>query len=281
MARQISVIQQQILDDVNADPVLSQNLTSSSKRAIYRLWSFIVATAIGIFEQIIDVFTAAVEAKVAQAAPGTPTWLQAQVFNFQYSSTSPQVIQLINLAPQYPVVDPTLRIITRCSVTTDISNTVTIKVAKSNPPQALTSGELSALQSYINTIGTGGVSYNCLSQDPDRLYAQAQIFYSGLFSSVIKSNVITAINNYLAAIPFNGRIKVSDLELAILAVDGVQDVILQNVVARPAATAYPGGTALVTGNTLASRYWPTLAGYAISEDTVGGTLADSLTFIPQ
>jgi hypothetical protein len=222
-----------------------------------------------------------VENLVSQAAPGTPQWLQSQVLKFQYSSTSPQVIQLIAFAPKYPIVDLSLRIITRCSVTTDISNTVTIKVAKGFPPQALSFLELDALTSYVNQIGVAGISYNVLSQAADRLYVQAQIFYTGLFSSVIKTNVILAINAYLASIPFNGQIKVSDLERAILGVSGVTDVILQNVFARAAATAFGSGTGLVISNALVGRIWPTQGGYAITEDSLGNTLTDSLTFISQ
>lgn len=281
MAREISIIETQITDQVAADPVLSVNLTSSSKRAIWRLWAFVVATAIAILEQLMDQNKIDVETIVSQAAPGTPQWLQAQVFKFQYSSTSPQVIQLINLAPQYPLVDPSLRIVTRCSVTTDLANVVTIKTAKNEPPEALASLELDALTSYIGQIGVAGIQYNVVSLAADRLYVAAQVYYTGLFSSVIKSNVILAIDNYLAGIPFNGQIKVSELEEAILDVDGVNDVILQNVVARADSTAFGSGTALVVGNTLSSRLWPTLAGYAISEDTAGQTLADSLTFISQ
>jgi hypothetical protein len=281
MARQISVIETQITDAVAADPVLSVQLTSTSKRAIWRLWAFIVAACVGILEQLMDQNKAEVEALIAQAAPGTPQWLQAQVFKFQYSATTPQVIQLINLAPQYPVVDPTLRIVTRCSVTTDLANVVTIKTAKQEPPTALDNLELSALASYINQVGVAGIQYNVVSLLADRLFVDAQVFYTGLFSSVIKSNVILAIDNYLASIPFNGQIKVSELEKAILAVDGVVDVILHNVIARAQATAFGSGTALVQNNAVAGRLWPTVAGYAISEDTAGQTLADTLTFVSQ
>lgn len=281
MARLVQVIETQILDAAAADATLSANLISLSKRAIYRLWAFIVAAGIAILEQLMDQNKTEVETLVSQAAPGTPSWIQAQILKFQYSSTSPQVVQLINLAPQYPIVDPSLRIITRCSVTTDISNTVTIKVAKGSPPVALASLEKDALTSYVAQTGVAGISYNVLSLAADRLYVQAQVFYTGLFSSVIKTNVILAINNYLASIPFNGQIKVSALEQAILDVDGVTDVVLQNVVARANATAFGGGTGLVIGNALVGRFWPTLAGYAISEDTVGQTLADSLIFQSQ
>jgi hypothetical protein len=281
MARSIDTIQKQIIDSKNADPVLSTRLTSTSKRAIWRLWAFITAVAIGLLEQAIDIMVAVIEAFVAKASPGTPPWLQDQAFKFQYSSSTPQVVQLINFAPVYPIVDTTLRIITRCSVTTDVNNTVTIKVAKGSTPQALASLELSALQSYFNVMAVAGVSYNVVSNPPDRLYVDADIYYTGLYASVIQTNTIAAINAYIAGIPFNGRIRVSDLEIAIKAVSGVEDVVFKNVIARAAATAYGSGTALVIGNTLASRFWPTLAGYAISEDTATHTLADSLNFIPQ
>jgi hypothetical protein len=281
MARDINEIEKTILDAVAADPILSTQLTSTSKRSIYRLWAFIFATSQGILEQLWDAFKALIELLVSQAAPGSPAWLQAQVFKFQYDATSPQIIQLINFAPQYPVVDATLRIITRCSVTTDISNNVTVKVAKSDPPASLSVGELTALSSYVKTIGVAGVTYNVISLAADRIYVEADIYYKGIFSAVIKSNVILAINNYLAGIPFNGRVKVSDMELAIKEVAGVEDVVFKNVFARANATPFGSGTALVIGNSTASRFWPTLAGYAISEDTAGQTLADKLNFISE
>lgn len=281
MARTVAEIQKQMLDAVAADPLLSVSLTSTSKRAIYVLWTFIVSVSISIFEQIIDIFTAAVEATVAAGAPSTNAWLQAQAFKFQYSATTAQVIQLINFAPVYPVVDPTLRIVTRASVTSSLANNVTIKVAKGDPPQALAVGEVAALQSYFNLIATEGITYVVRSSDPDRLYINATIFFSGLYSSVIQANVITAITNYLATLPFNGNVKISDIELAIRNVVGVTDVILENIKARDSLTLLASATDLVLANATIARLWPTQAGYIIEEDTVGNTFADTLTFVPE
>jgi hypothetical protein len=282
MARTVNQIQKTMLDAVAADIVLSPQLTSTSKRAIWRLWTFIVAVAISVLEQLVDAWRVDIENKVAAAPPGSPLWIQDQVFKFQYSATTPQVIQFINLAPQYPVVDESLRIVTRCSVTTDISNSVTIKVAKGLIPEPLDGLQLAALSSYVKEgIGVAGPDYNVISSEPDRVFVEADIYYKGLFSSVIKSNVILAIDNYLAGIPFNGRVKVDDMRAAVRAVAGVEDIVFKNVSARANATAFGNGTALVQNNTLASRYWPTLAGYAISEDTAGQTLADKLNFISE
>ena len=126
MARDISLIQQQMLDAIAADTTLGPLLTSTSKRAIYRLITFIVAVAINMLEQILDLFSAEVESVAAKAAPASASWLQDQILKFQYSATNPQIVQLINFAPQYPSVDASLRIVSRCSVTTDLSNNVTV-----------------------------------------------------------------------------------------------------------------------------------------------------------
>ena len=270
-----------MLDNIAADSTLGTLLTSTSKRAIYRLWTYIVAVAINALEQLMDIFTANVEATAAAAAPATPAWLQAQIFRFQYSSTTPQVVQLINFAPAYPVVDETLRIITRCSVTTNLSSQVVIKVATGEPPAALSAPQLSALQSYLAEIGMAGVVYNVVSEASDKLYVQANVFYQGQYSAVIQADVIQAINTYLAALPFNGQVKITDLEDAITGVEGVTDVVLVNVRARANGTAFASGSYLVQNQQTISRLWNTVAGYMVGETTAGNTLADSLTFIAE
>lgn len=281
MARTIAQVQQQILDSIAADAILSPLLTSVSKRAIYNVWTYIIAASISLLEQLMDIFSLAIETTVAQAAPDTGQWLQAQIFKFQYSADVAQVVQLINLAPSYPVVDASLRIITRCSVTTDLANSVIIKVAKSEPPEALTTNERTALQSYVNVIGAAGITYTVSSLASDKLYVQAQIFYNGQYSDVISANVIQAINSFLSQLPFNGQMRVSDLEQAIRGVAGVTDVLLQNIQARADSVSFGSGTFLVLNNQVISRLWPTVAGYMISETTSGQTLTDTLAFIPE
>lgn len=281
MARTVNQIQQSIIDAVTADTTLGPALTSTSKRAIWRLWTFIVAAAIAMHEQLIDIFSANVEAVAAAAAPASYSWLQAQIFKFQYSTTTPQTVQFINFAPSYPIIDSTLQIITRCSVTTSLSNSVLIKVAKGATPGPLSSPEITALTAYVNPpfgIGVAGINYIVSSKNPDQLYIQASIFYQGTYSSVIQVNVINAINDYLAALPFNGQMKISDLEQAVRSVPGVNDVVLVNVSARPDATAFGSGTFLVQGNNVMSRLWNTVSGYIISEQTAGQGLTNSLTF---
>jgi hypothetical protein len=228
MARTISTIQKTIQDSLVSEMAaigINIDTTQWSKRNIMRLWCFIVAAAIALLEQLMDAFTVQMNTLAAEAVPGTPAWVQAQVFKFQYSITTPYQIQLINLTPKYAIIDLTAQIITRCSVKTDLAGNVNIKVAKGNPPGALAVGELAALQSYMNEIAYAGINYNCISQNADEVMVAANIYYKGQYNAVIAQNVINAINDFLADLAFDGAMKISDLENTIREVVGVNDII--------------------------------------------------------
>jgi len=275
MARKLEQIQSSIEADIQAQPELATTLTSTSRRSIWRLFAFVQASAILLLEQIIDVFKAENEIKISKAIPATTSWITKRVFDFQYSSGTPQVVQLVDFAPAYPVIDESLKIITRCSVVTTITNQVIIKTAKADPPVALSSPELVSLQSYVNTIGIAGINYVCQSLDADRIYIDAEVYYDGQYSTVIQGTVNNAINLFLSSLPFNGQLKISDLEIAIRNVIGVNDVLIKNVKARDNGTAFSSATFLVQNNTVISRLFPTIAGYVVLEDSV----ANNLVFI--
>lgn len=279
MARSISEIHAGLIADFQAQPELAA-ANSTSNRAVWRLFLYVQAVGIMLLEQIIDVFKAETEDKISKAIPNTAAWLTDRVFKFQYSSTNPQVIQLIDLVPQYAVYAPELQIVSRCSVVSTLSNRVIIKVAKNEPPVKLTAPEVSALQDYVTTIGAVGVTYSATSTDPDRIYIKADVFYSGQYSSVISDSVQAAINNYLASLPFNGQIKVSDIEIAIRSANGVSDCLISDLIIRGSATPFASGTHLIQDKTTISRIFQSIAGYVVAEDTVGQTLDDSLTFVP-
>jgi hypothetical protein len=280
MARTTDQIQTAIITTIEGTPDLN-GLTSPSRRAIWRLFTYVVAYIQSLFEQQTDVFKTEVESVVAVAAPNTAAWVRDRVLKFQYKASDPQVVTLVNLVPTYPVVNTDLRIVTRCSVKSNLSNNVKIKVAKSEPPVALSAPQISALQSYINVIGCAGINYVVSSSTSDKLYINADIYYKGMYSDVISANVIAAIEAYLAALPFDGQLLISDLEVVIRDVTGVSDVVLKNVRARANGTALSGANYLVQDSQLIARFWNTVAGYIVGETTASNTLSDTLTFIPQ
>lgn len=286
MARSITVINNAIVADYVTNMAaigIVIDPTKWSKRNIQRVLLYTVAIAISVFEQIQDLYYAALEALISTSPAASKAWLQAEVFKFQYDAVTPQIVQLdtTGLFYYYPIVDPNLRIVTRAAVISTLENAVNIKVAKSEPPEALTALEVAALQDYVNTIGIAGVTYNVTSAEADRLYLGIDLYYQGQASSTILSSVVTAVEAYLSGIPFNGIMRLTDLEIAIKAVPYVNDVVLRNVYARADATPFANATKLVENGTELQRQWPTFAGYMLTEDTVGQTPADSVNLIAE
>ena len=275
MARSVQTILNEIIAAKEAESGLS-GLTSNSKVAIWRLWAYITAVAINLHEQFWDAMKIELEEIAAAAPTGNLKWLQAQVLKFQYSDSTPQVIELdANYAPRYPVEDEELRIISRCAVSQDGNRIVTVKVAKSDPPEPLNNDQYDALNAYLNDDQLGikfaGTLILIRNEQPDRVKITATIFYNGSYSTTIKQSVKDAINEYFKNIPFDGVFRNSSLLQAIKAVAGVEDVQLFEIKARPASIALAGAT-------LVERSYNAFSGYLIEEDTTGHTFDDTLTF---
>ena len=280
MSRSIQNIQAAIIASKNQQNALN-GLNAVSQYSIYNLWSFVVATNMYVQEQLWDVYQSNLETQIAAAPAWTNEWVQAQSFLFQYDSTTPQILTLNSgFTPTYQTVDSTKQIISRCSVLTSGNRIVSVKVATQNPPQILTTPQLTSFQGYLDTISPAGVQYSTVSYSGDCLYINAQIYYNGQYTSTILNAVTNSITNYMAGIPFNAYVRISTLEEAILNTTGVNDVVLNNVAIRPATVPFVSATYLVQNNDEIYNKYPMYAGYCVPETTSGYTLTASLTFIP-
>lgn len=275
MARTTQEIYDSIISAKEAEPNLSE-LTSNSQVAIWRLWAFITSVVINLFEQLQDAFKVEIQEIAKTIVPGTPAWLRQKVLEFQYSETSPQNLVLVDLVPTYPVLDESLRIITRASVTESTNLTANVKVAKNNPPEPLSLLEENALIDYLQTIRFAGTSINVVNLQPDRLYINASVYYDGAYSSVIEDNVKNALREYLKNLSsfenFDGVIRNSAIVDTIQKIEGVIDVQLNQAKARAQATAFSSATII-------NRKYESFSGYVIEEDTANQTFDDTITFI--
>ena len=292
MARNlVDIIAQMDLDQASRPELTALN--SPSQAAIYTLWKYIVALQIYLTEVLMDIKKTDVQSIVDKSFTGSSKWLQDRVFKFQYDAANPQITQLIDFAPTYPVVDPTLRIITRASVKTNALNQVLVKVAKQEPPIPLTGTELSALTGYLNQGGNGslsgygtgigfaGISTSVQSYDSDKLYLAAEIFYDGQYASVIQANVIAAIDLYLANLPFDGQVKVLSLVDSIQSVQGVTDIVISDLAMRADTAPFTSKTYLIQAKTEILSIYPTFAGYIVGETTAGQDFLNTLIFTAQ
>lgn len=254
----------------NTAPFNSYTL-SPSQVAIFRNMLNTIATEIYTLQQLNNTFETEIENLVKGVTTPTTAWWQKQILLFQYNSSVAQVAQLdpATFAPYYPTVVPSYRIITNCAVITLANNIVQIKVTKGGA--VLSSPELIALTAYIQTIDPAGIKYQIINSLPDELWLDAEVFYNGQYSAVIQANVIAAIDAYLAAIPFNGEVKISAVEDAIQAVAGVTDVVINSIAARKNVTPFANRTTF-------TRFWQTYSGQIKQETTSGQTFTDTITF---
>jgi hypothetical protein len=273
-----------------ADSNLS-DLDSNSKVAIWNLWIYIVAAAINILEQLQDVYQAGIELIASKAIAGTPKWVQAMTFKWQYddSGTNPQVLTLNDgLEASYPSIVPAYQIATRCSVSTGVSNLVSIKVAKDtsttdSTPIELTTTEEGSLTGYWAITGFAGVTYTIVNKPSDKIGITGTVYYQGQYSSTIQTDVELALNDYLANIDFAGQVRVSKIEDAIQEVNGVIDYKVDQIICRDDATTPPtnGVKIFDLATSINLRIYSPIAGYIIQENTLGSTFSDTITYTAQ
>jgi hypothetical protein len=278
MARSISTIQTEILAAKAAEASLA-GLTSVSISAYFRAWSYIAAVAINLFEQLLDLFKAEVEAEVAKAVPSTGPWWLDKLLKFQYSATNPQVIQLVNFVPVYNVEDATLRIVTRAAVKMTASAQVVMKVAKgvTGSLGPLNASELAAISSYVDRIQPPGVNTSVISLNPDRLKLVMTVYFDGqAVEAVVLAAVEAAVEAYLAELDFDGTVYLNKLIDKIQLVSGVRDVVISSAIGRDSGTA-------ITSTLLSPfpRAYEATSGYVIPEDTAGHTLNDTITMVAE
>lgn len=282
MARSVQTIKDQIKDAKNTQVPLADikfKEEGGSAVGIANLWAYITAVCINVLEQLWDLMKFNIESSIAKAGAGTAPWLRERILEFQKGDN----VIYSNGKVIYETVDETKRILTRCSVTQDGNRVVKAKVAKSDPPAALSGPEIAELEYYIDKIQFAGTQVNVVSLDADRLYVVAEVRYDGQYSESIHADVVAALDAYCAALSsidnFNGIVYVNKVQDAIQAVNGVVWVKMQEVAYRPNATGWASRTKifeLATG--IDQGKAETVSGYIIGETDPSHTFADTLTF---
>lgn len=283
MARTVDQIKAQMLAEKQAQSSLNA-LSSTSQTAFWNLYIYLVAVAINIFEQILDLFKVDIETIAYNSYPGSPQWIKQQVLNFQYSATTPQNVTYnpVTNIIGYSTINTVLRIVTRCSVNRFVNKIVVVKAAKGTTPTALTTLEKNALQSYLYDIGFAGIDYNVVSNAADKLSLTGVVYYEGAYSATIQASVITAINTYLSNIPFDGIVTTNGVIDAVTNVAGVIDFAPTIIGVRKDSVVFANRSFLynLSSNINLVKY-QTDAGYIVEETTSGQGFTNTLTFTPQ
>lgn len=276
--RTIEVIQNQIITQLSAYPLLAPLLPNTSQVAKFTNWTFIIAFAINAVENIWAILQTQIETIASTSAPETTTWIQAQVLAFQYGN----FIQVNNnFQIVYPAATAQPLIITNCAVIGDGSGGLIIKVTTASG--LLSSAQMNSLLSYLDIILGADINFTVINALPDLLDITGTVYYNGQYAGSIVNNINVAISNYITSLGFNGTIKVSDIIKVIRNTEGVTDFSngngagQLNIWAAPNGSTYPtGGTYLVTNGVINTREYITNSGQ-IAIDSAN-PLSASLTF---
>jgi len=262
---------------VDTSQTLLSDLTNTSKVALWRLFLFLVATAMWVEETLWDDFKVEIEDKIVKGQYGGSPWFQDQCFKFQLGYT------LVWLDNQFKYTDTTsgtalaAQIIKRAAIV-ESGGQVRIKVAKlvGSVVTKLSGAELTAFDDYIRKIKPAGTNTLTISADPDLLKVSIRAYYNpevlasdgSLLTDGASFPLEDAINNYISNLPFNGRLSLTALVDAMQAANGIVNPELLTAEAKYGALAY---AAIVT------EYIPD-AGHLTIDPAY--PLSSSITYIP-
>lgn len=217
---------------------LLNDLTSTSKVAIWRLWAYMMSVAVRVHELVFDLFKEEVEAIAAAAPPGTPAWYQKMMLLFQFGYN----LEYANYQYDYATEDDSAKIIKYCAVSERTDGVVIVKIAKevNYEPAALTTTERAAAESYAAKIKFAGTRLAVSSANADVFAPVYDIYYDPIIPlTTVQSNIQIAIDDFRKALEFDGRIRITSFTDAMQQVDGVIDVVFQSATITP-----EGGSAI-------------------------------------
>lgn len=231
---------------MDSGQTLLNDLTSTSKVAVWRLIFFVVAVQVWTLEKLHDEHKAWINKRASELIVGTTAWYHSISLQFQYGDSL--VYDTDQKVYKYAAITPANQIIKLVSVN-EVGGQLLIKLAKldgGNLPIPLASGELTAFQAYMSKMKFAGVKVASVSRVADLLTISYHIYYDPLVLSstgeLISSPgtfpVEDAINNYIKNLDFDGVFSVTQLTDQIQASSGVVNPVFESAQAKFGVNPY-------------------------------------------
>ena len=231
--RTLTQIHNAMLQDIASNAVLAAALTSNSLYAIFRLFTFIIASAIFIHEGFFNQHSQEINAMIYNQKSGRVSWYKTMALNFQYGFDLVQDKDYFNNGNATQEAIEASRIIKYAAVNeSDNESRVIIKIAGE------TDGSLShftdlnqveAIEAYFKEIKWPG-KITIINYKADRLYLNIQIKRDALVlnnqgMSILDGNypVVEALKEFMKELDFNGELKLSAMVDKMQSIPGVLD----------------------------------------------------------
>ncbi len=229
MARSIEQIQNEIINAKESNSDLAE-LTSTSKTAVWRLITFVIAFSIYTLEKLFDIHKTETDDKIALLKPHTARWYRQKALAFQYGYP---------LVPDSDVYDNSIiseeqltqsKIVKYSAVTESEEGLVIVKIATENGGvlSPISDEQKASFEAYIAEIKDAGVTIHTINYLPDKLYLNMTVYYNPLVLDAQGNSIINggkpveeAIKQYLKELPFNGELVLAHLVDRLQQVEGV------------------------------------------------------------
>lgn len=214
---------------------------SGSRVAKWRIWLWIVAVASWTIENIVESAQLVISAIINGQRPHTLRWYEEETKNWQYGH---ELEWLNNDHWGYAQDDEAARLVSQVSATKSGNGEVTIKAVKESGGALapLATLEKDSLEAYWSKWADAGVEILLVSDDPNQLKIEATVVRDRLIlaadGTLLRDSSINpldlAIAEFIAAIPFNGIIRITDMEAAAKEAEGIKDFVITNLSISPA-----------------------------------------------
>nr|WP_314801617.1 nucleotidyltransferase [uncultured Capnocytophaga sp.] len=231
MARTIQEIQELIYQAKTQEPALNE-LNSTSKVAIWRLWVYIIAVAIWSLEKLFDQHRADIDKRLAELKPHTARWYRSKALAFQYGfDLLPDSDKFNNQGHTEEAIEASKIVKYSAVIESKNEGRLIVKIAgeQGEQLQPITEPQKQAFEAYLQEIKDAGVRLSVVNYQPDVLHLQMKIVYDPLVldsngQSIIHATrpVEEAIKSYLKRLPFNGELVLAHLIDALQQAEGVK-----------------------------------------------------------
>lgn len=208
-----------------------------SRVSIESILFYVFAAALWTLEKLFDLHTAEVKERIEQLEPHTLRWYVNKTKAFMYGH---KLVADTDYYDTSNVSDTDIEAakVVKYAVASESNTVVYIKVAgeKEGKPSLLNESQLSALNSYINTIKDAGVSVQIRNEQADLMDISLVVYYDPTLFAADGTSLVSngkpvddAVKSVVTNLPFNGIYRNTDLLAALQTIPGVEVVDISDV----------------------------------------------------
>lgn len=186
------------------------------------MWTYIVASAIHVFELILDSFRVEVDTLTNKITPGTVRWYAEMCYRFQNGHEL--LFDDKTAMLYYPVDVPASRVVKIVAIS-EGQNKLLVKAAKLDnigKIVPLSLEEKYNFTAYIDAIKFAGVDTDVISVSEDKIRYNLEVYFEpSIPNTMVKDNVLAALNEFKTTLGFDSMIYTQKLVDAVMSATGV------------------------------------------------------------